>query len=37
MRELVGTESLTLEVDAQSTVETVRRQLAGRSERWALA
>ncbi len=37
VRELVGTESLTLEVDAQSTVETVRRQLAGRSERWALA
>ena len=37
VRELVGTESLTLEVDAQSTVETVRRQLAGRRERWALA
>ncbi|HDH7845056.1 TPA: molybdopterin synthase sulfur carrier subunit [Raoultella ornithinolytica] len=37
VRELVGTESLTLEVDAQSTVETVRRQLVGRSERWALA
>ncbi|PJR64227.1 molybdopterin synthase sulfur carrier subunit [Raoultella sp. T31] len=37
VRELVGTESLTLEVDALSTVETVRCQLAGRSERWALA
>ena len=37
VRELVGTESLTLEVDALSTVETVRRQLSGRSERWALA
>ncbi|WP_434643040.1 molybdopterin synthase sulfur carrier subunit [Klebsiella sp. I138] len=37
VRELVGTDSLTLEADALSTVEAVRRQLASRGDRWTLA
>lgn len=36
VRELVGTDSLTLE-SAPATVEELRQQLAARGERWALA
>lgn len=36
VRELVGTDSLTLDIDA-TTVDALRRQLALRGDRWALA
>ena len=37
VRELVGTDSLTLDASELATVEAVRQQLAARSDRWALA
>lgn len=36
VRELVGTDSLTLDTDA-TTVEQLRQQLAAQGDRWALA
>jgi len=37
VRELVGTDALTLEADAPLTVEAIRQQLASQGDRWALA
>ena len=37
VRELVGTDSLTLDASELATVEAVRQQLAARGDRWALA
>ncbi|XXD10585.1 molybdopterin synthase sulfur carrier subunit [Klebsiella sp. R445] len=37
VRELVGTDALTLEADAPLTVEAIRQQLVSRGDRWALA
>lgn len=37
VRELLGTDSLTLESNGLSTVEAVRQQLVARGDRWALA
>ncbi|MDU4209945.1 molybdopterin synthase sulfur carrier subunit [Raoultella sp. BIGb0138] len=37
VRELVGTDALTLEAGDLATVEAVRRQLITRGDRWALA
>lgn len=37
MRELVGTDTLTLDASELPTVEAVRQQLAARGDRWALA
>ncbi|VUS21833.1 molybdopterin synthase sulfur carrier subunit [Klebsiella huaxiensis] len=37
VRELLGTDSLTLEPNGLSTVEAVRQQLVTRGDRWALA
>lgn len=37
VRELLGTDSLTLEPNGLSTVEAVRQQLVARGDRWALA
>lgn len=37
VRELVGTDSLTLDASDLATVEAVRQQLAARGDRWALA
>lgn len=37
VRELVGTDALTLEVGDLATVEAVRRQIITRGDRWALA
>lgn len=35
VRELVGTDSLTLDASELATVEAVRQQLAARGDRWA--
>ncbi|HDN2723380.1 TPA: molybdopterin synthase sulfur carrier subunit [Klebsiella quasipneumoniae] len=37
VRELVGTDSLTLDASELATVEAVRQQLVARGDRWALA
>ena len=37
VRELVGTDALTLDASDLATVEAVRQQLAARGDRWALA
>lgn len=37
VRELVGTDKLTLETREADNVESLRQQLARRSDRWALA
>ena len=37
VRELVGTDALTLDASEAATVEAVRRQLIARGDRWALA
>ncbi|VFS68856.1 Sulfur carrier protein moaD [Raoultella terrigena] len=37
VRELVGTDALTLDANEAATVEAVRRQLIARGDRWALA
>lgn len=37
VRELVGTDSLTLDASELATVEAVRQQLAACGDRWALA
>ena len=37
VRELLGTDSLTLEPNGLTTVEAVRQQLIARGDRWALA
>ncbi|MBS7522444.1 molybdopterin synthase sulfur carrier subunit [Serratia ureilytica] len=37
VRELVGTDALTLDASELPTVEAVRQQLAARGDRWALA
>ena len=37
VRELVGTDTLTLDASELPTVEAVRQQLAARGDRWALA
>ncbi|MDU4349303.1 MAG: MoaD/ThiS family protein, partial [Klebsiella michiganensis] len=37
VRELLGTDSLTLDPQGLTTVEAVRQQLIARGDRWALA
>ena len=37
VRELVGTDALTLDASELSTVEAVRQQLVARGDRWTLA